>query len=195
MTARKSEHQYGVEHLVDFTAIYEADSLLGECENFVKEARSGQVSIPFHAFVKWRAKRRDNRLISSYEALTPRVAASVESLRIIIGEVVEKKENLRMQARHLQKRLEACINHNTVKLANIEEPIAEFRNLVSSISNASSLIKSMVAFNSDVLRQLNVEQVRKGKVMLSCNIKKIILIIQLLYTSRDSYSPIYPNPS
>jgi hypothetical protein len=101
-----------------------------------------------------------------YDSLAPRVKKSENKLRSIIGEVVEKKTALRLQAKHLQLRVEACIEHNRYNLEKSIVPVDEFRAVVDDLTNVSSIIKSMVLFNNEILRQKNIEASSKGKAII-----------------------------
>lgn len=157
--------------LVDFKPIEDADKLLEECEQFMTQTKAILFTLPFvPAFSRvaagvrnWRSKRRDNKLILTYETLQPRVVATEKILRKIIGEVVEKKTALRLQARHLQVRLEACIFHNKVLLEESNIPLEELRSIVNKLSGESTSLKDMITFNREVLRIRNVEQISKGQ--------------------------------
>lgn len=162
---------YGAHLLVDFKPIEEAEALLEECEQYIQQTKTALFTLPFvPAFSRvaagvrmWRTKRRDNKLIQIYNELQPRVVATEKSLRKIIGEVVEKKGALRVQARHLQVRLEACIKHNKMLLEQSEGPLEELRGIVNKLSGESTALKDMITFNKEVLRIKNVEQISKGQ--------------------------------
>lgn len=98
-----------------------------------------------------------------YENIQPRVVATEKTLRKIIGEVVEKKGALRLQARHLHVRLEACIKHNKQLLAASDGPLEELRSIVNQLSGESTALKDMITFNKEVLRIRNVEEISKGQ--------------------------------
>jgi hypothetical protein len=154
--------------LVDFTPIQEADQILEECQMFLQQAGDTSfVLFPMLTRVKnWRLKRRDNRLISVYETLYPRIIAIEKKLRQIMGDVVEKKAEIRNQARHLQVRLQACIRHNKSNLQQTEGPVDELRLLINKLSSESSLLKEMIEFNKELLRFGTVEKVSKGQTFV-----------------------------
>lgn len=153
--------------LVDFKPIEEADSLLEECEQFVQQTKTVLFTLPFvpsfNRVRNWRSKRRDNKLMLMYENIQPRVVATEKILRKIIGEVVEKKTALRLQARHLHVRLESCIAHNKELLAASDGPLEELRAIVNQLSGESTALKDMITFNKEVLRIRNVEEISKGQ--------------------------------
>jgi hypothetical protein len=155
--------------LVDFTPIQEADQILEECQVFLQQASDTNfVTFPLVTRLapnvrNWRMKRRDTRLISVYESLYPRIVASEKELRNIMGEVVEKKSDIRNQARHIQARLEACIAANKSQLQTTESPVDELRILINKLSGESALLKEMIEFNKELLRFGTVEQVSKGQ--------------------------------
>lgn len=161
--AGSSAHQ-----LVDYSPIQEADQILEECQIFLQQAGDTTfVLFPLLTRVQtvknWRMKRRDNRLISVYEQLYPRIIASEKKLRQIMGDVVEKKAEIRNQARHLQARLQACIRHNRTNLQATEGPVDELRLMINKLSNESALLKEMIEFNKELLRFGTVEKVSKGQ--------------------------------
>lgn len=180
--------------LVDFTPIEEADQLLSECQMFLQQSGdSAFILFPMLTRVKnWRMKRRDNRLISVYEQLYPRIIASEKKLRQIMDDVVEKKGDIRNQARHLQARLQACIRHNKSSLQATEAPVDELRLLINKLSNESALLKEMIEFNKELLRFGTVEKVSKGQSfvrwggMSKAPTKKVITEAEL---QRDDLHP------
>jgi len=154
--------------LVDFSPIQEADQILEECQIFLQQAGDTSFALfPLLTRVQtvknWRMKRRDNRLISVYETLYPRIIASEKKLRQIMGDVVEKKSEIRNQARHLQARLQACIRHNKANLQTTEGPVDELRLLINKLSGESAVMKEMIEFNKELLRFGTVEKVSKGQ--------------------------------
>lgn len=161
---------YGAHMLVDFKPIEEADILLEECEQFMQQSKTSLYTVPILGFTRvangirsWRTKRRDTRLMVLYEALQPKVVATEKLLRRIIGEVVEKKTALRLQACHLKVRLEACIKHNRLLLEESDGPLEELRTIVNRLSGESTALKDMLTFNREVLRIRNVEEISKGQ--------------------------------
>lgn len=157
--------------LVDFTPIQEADQLLEECHIFLQQA--GDTSFTLFPLLtrvstvkNWRMKRRDNRLISVYETLYPRIISSEMKLRGIMGDVVGKKADIREQARHLQARLQACIRYNKTHLQSTEGPVDELRLLINKLSNESAVLKEMIEFNKELLRFGTVEKVSKGQTFV-----------------------------
>ena len=157
--------------LVDFTPIQEADQLLEECHIFLQQAGDTTFTLfPLLTRVStvknWRMKRRDNRLISVYETLYPRIVSSEKKLRTIMGDVVGKKAEIREQARHLQARLQACIRFNKAHLQSTEGPVDELRLLINRLSSESALLKEMIEFNKELLRFGTVEKVSKGQTFV-----------------------------
>lgn len=162
---------------VDFRVIEEADLLLEDCESFLVQAQTNMKALPFSAFStirNWRAKRRDNQLYNLYELLRPRIKDAENNLRAIIGEVAEKKNALRLQARYLQIRLDSCICYNKEILDNMNNPADDLRGVVNRLTVESSYVKSMVTFNSDLLRQRNVESVNRGKSLVPWSAKNLV---------------------
>ena len=151
---------YGAHMLVDFRPIEEADTLLEECKQYIDEAQQELYVVPFAPtftrFVtnvrQWRMKRKDARLQTVYEALLPRVATCEKELRAIIGDVVEKKGALRLQARHLQVRLNVCVTHNHELLLKSDHPLDETRGYVNLLSDEQTALKQMLVFNAEVNR-------------------------------------------
>ena len=161
---------YGAHMLVDFKPIEDADLLLEECEQFMQQTKTALYTVPILAFSRvangirsWRSNRRNNKLMTMYEALQPKVVATEKVLRKIIGEVVEKKTALRLQACHLKVRLEACIKHNKILLEESDAPLEELRTIVNKLSGESTVLKDMITFNREVLRIRNVEEISKGQ--------------------------------
>lgn len=167
-------NSYGAHLLVDFTSIDAADKLLGECEAFIDHSQEDigalPENIPFPILSRvsqgvksWRTKRRDTKLVQDLENLLPRIVQNEKSLRNIMGEVVEKKAALRLQARYLEVRLESCIEHNKDLLSQTNEPLDSLRAEVNVLSEKSAVIKAMMTFNKEVLRIRNVEKISKGQ--------------------------------
>lgn len=159
---------YGAHLLVDFSAIEEADRLLEEGEAFLQQAANS----PLFAFpivgrvagaMSWRARRKDSKLLSAYQTLHPRVLDGEKKLRNILGEVVEKKAVLRIQARHLQCRLISCVEHNKKLLKQSEEPMEELRDVIDVLSGESSVLKEMIEFNKELLRFGQYERILRGQ--------------------------------
>lgn len=168
-----SEHDnnsYGVHLLVDFKPIEEADQLLVECDRYIEETKQEMFVLPFMPAFSliasnvraWRNKRRDSRLMSMFSVLQPRIVNTEKTLRNILGEVVEKKIALRMQAKHLQARLEACITYNKDLLKGTDKPLEETRHYVEMLSNESKLLKDMMVFNKEILRMQAIEKHQKA---------------------------------
>jgi hypothetical protein len=155
-----SASSYGVHLLVDFRPIEEADQLLEDCKQYVAESQQELYVVPFVPTFsrlvsnvrQWRMKRKDARLQSVYDGLLPRVSSCEKELRGIIGDVVEKKSALRLQAKHLQVRLNACIAHNQEQLADSDAPLDETRNYVNLLSDEQTSLKQMLVFNAEVSR-------------------------------------------
>ena len=165
------DSNFAAHQLVDFTPIQEADQLLEECHMFLQQA--GDTSFTLFPLLtrvstvkNWRMKRRDNRLISVYETLYPRIISTEKKLRQIMGDVVEKKGEIREQARHLQARLQACIRNNKAHLQATEGPVEELRLLINKLSGESALLKEMIEFNKELLRFGTVEKVSKGQTFV-----------------------------
>ena len=155
--------------LVDFAPIQEADRLLVDSRDFMTQAQQTVFSLPLvnRAGMKsWRTRRRDMRLLAIYQDLFPKVVSTERRLRSILGEVVEKKAVLRLQAGHLHARLEACIAYNQARLQDTEEPVEELRAVISTLSSESSALKDMIEFNKEVLRWANMERVSRGQTVM-----------------------------
>jgi uncharacterized coiled-coil protein SlyX len=167
-----ADNTYGIHLLVDYQSIDEADKLLTECEKYIEETKSEIFTLPFvpsfsllaNNVRSWRAKRKDNRLVTIYQSLEPRVAGLEKTLRGIIGEVVEKKGALRLQARHLQVRLDRCVKYNKSLLETTDVPLEDTRNHVNNLSNESKLLKDMMVFNTEILKMQTLENQSKHQV-------------------------------
>lgn len=165
--------------LVDFKPIEEADKLLQECEKFVQESKGETVGpfVPPFAIIAsnirtWRLKRRDMKLSNTYQSLQPRIAATEKILRGIIGEVVEKKAVLRMQAKKLLVRLEECARHNRKLLKSTDIPLDETRTFVNILSSEASILKSMISFNKEVLRLKAAQEINRSPALLRWGMQK-----------------------
>ncbi|CAE7511811.1 unnamed protein product, partial [Symbiodinium microadriaticum] len=168
------------------TSFSSIDSLITECNNFLSqisqirdslEAGSGSKGImqAAHKLRQWRSRRRDERLHSVMHSLLPRIKSNEEYLRDFIIQIVEKKLALRDQARHLKCRLEACINYNGDYIDGQEDLIEEMRNAVNSLSTESSVVKVMVSFNVELVRQRVMETVRHNRSFVSWGSKAVLL--------------------
>ena len=126
-------------------------------------------------FRQWRSRRRDEKLLVTMNSLLPRIKLSEEYLRDLIIQIVEKKLALRDQARHLKHRLDACIAFNSHAITSQEEIIDEMRNSVNALSTESALVKAMVAFNVELVRQKVMETVRNNRSFVSWGSKAVLL--------------------
>lgn len=168
--SENDNNSYGVHLLVDFKPIEEADLLLVECDRYIEDTKQEMFVLPFMPTFSliasnvraWRNKRRDSRLMSVFSVLQPRIVNTEKALRRILGEVVEKKIALRMQAKHLQVRLEACIIYNREMLKGTDQPLEETRHYVEMLSNESKLLKDMMVFNKEILRMQAIEKHQKA---------------------------------
>ncbi len=160
---------YGAHLLVDYKPIQEADELLAECEQYIEDSKSEVFTLPFASFSRvaanikaWRTKRKDSKLLTTYHQLQPRILTAEKNLRAVIGEVVEKKGILRLQAKHLQSRLEKCVAHNQSLLRASDGPLEDTRNFVNTLSSESTILKEMMNFNTEVLRLKKLEEHTKN---------------------------------
>ena len=169
MSVNSHEDSYGVHMLVDSKPIEDADKLLSECEKYIEETKSELFVLPFvpsfsllaNNVRAWRNKRKDSKLVVGYQTLEPKIAVVEKSLRGVIGDVVEKKGALRVQARYLQVRLEECAKHNKALLDTTETPLEETRNFVNILSNESKVLKDMSTFNAEILKMQSLESQSK----------------------------------
>lgn len=118
-------------------------------------------------------KKKDTRISTAYSIYLPRILVCEKKLRKVIGEVVEKKIILRLQARHLQARLEACINYNEGLLATTDVPLDDTRNFVNTLSHESAELKNMIAFNLEILRMQQFEEQQRNLTVLRYNRQNI----------------------
>lgn len=162
-------------------------------------------------FRQWRSRRRDEKLLVTMNSLLPRIKLSEEYLRDLIIQIVEKKLALRDQARHLKHRLDACIAYNSHAITSQEEIIDEMRNSVNALSTESALVKAMVAFNVELVRQKVMETVRNNRSFVSWGSKAVLLrpiseqelsedadhpaLMTRLNTIREVNHSIFPFPS
>ena len=162
------------------------DSLIVESNNYLSqisqirdsiEAVSGGNGIlqAAHKLRQWRSRRRDERLLAMMHSLLPRIKASEDYLRDFIIQIVEKKLALRDQARYLKCRLDACIRYNGDSIDNQEDLIEEMRNVVNRLSTESTIVKGMVSFNVELVRQRVMETVRHNRTFVSWGSKAVLL--------------------
>jgi hypothetical protein len=168
----------------DLMSLNNLDNLIHESELFLlqisqisQESSSDSSSVLQAAmkFRQWRSRRRDERLILTMNSLLPRIKLSEEYLRDSIIQIVEKKLALRDQARHLKHRLDACIAYNSHYIDSQEAVIDEMRNSVNALSTESALVKAMVAFNVELVRQKVMETVRNNRTFVSWGAKAVML--------------------
>jgi len=140
--------------------ISDCDALLAECDSYCSEASqqsSSSTILPRNAFTNsirnWREKRRDEVLTAKHDALQPRMVNIEAQLRGVIGEVATQKDEYRNKGKALAVRLEACLEVNRHRAESTEALVVELRQVVDDITGESSVVKSMVAFNQDILRQ------------------------------------------
>ena len=128
-----------------------------------------------HKLRQWRSRRRDEKLHAVMHSLLPRIKASEEYLRDFIIQIVEKKLALRDQARYLKCRLDSCINYNGDSIDGQEDLIEEMRNAVNRLSTESTIVKGMVSFNVELVRQRVMETVRHNRTFVSWGSKAVLL--------------------
>ena len=162
------------------------DSIIVECNNYL--AQISQIRDDFeslsaskgimqaaHKLRQWRSRRRDEKLHAVMHSLLPRIKASEEYLRDFIIQIVEKKLALRDQARYLKCRLDSCINYNGDSIDGQEDLIEEMRNAVNRLSTESTIVKGMVSFNVELVRQRVMETVRHNRTFVSWGSKAVLL--------------------
>lgn len=88
---------------------------------------------------------------------------------------MRKKLALRDQAKHLKSRLDACISYNAEYIDDQDDTIESMRNTVNSLSTESTLVKAMVAFNVELVRQKVMETVRNNRTFVSWGSKAVLL--------------------
>jgi len=169
-TELMAENSYGAHLLVDFKPIDAADKLLQECQVFMQQAQTDLFTIPLPTFAlkvtgvrSWRTRQRDTKLMAMYSSLVPRIIEAEKVLRNIIGEVVEKKNALRVQAKYLNVRLATCLQHNKSLLDASETPVVDLRSHVDDLCNESAMLKAMLLFNKEVLRIRKLEANHRDK--------------------------------
>lgn len=123
----------------------------------------------------WRSRRRDEKLLATYNSLLPRIKDGEEYLRDLIIQIVEKKLAIRDQARHLKTRLDACIEHNGNFVERQGGLIESMRTTVNSLSNESAVVKAMVSFNAELVRQKAIQNIRHGRSFVSWGSRAVLL--------------------
>lgn len=192
------EHNvYGVQFLVDFKPIEVADQLLMECDKFVQESKAEALVpyVPPFAIIannirSWRMRRRESRLSTTYSALQPRIALCEKTLRTIIGEVVEKKAILRLQAKQLLVRLDECVRHNRELLRCTDVPLEETRTFVNVLSSEAVVLKSMVNFNREILRLRNAQEMNRSPALLRWGMQKARAVADVDISKDDDHHVI-----
>jgi hypothetical protein len=168
----------------DLMSLNNLDNLIHESELFllqisqISQDTSNDGSSVLQAakkFRQWRSRRRDEKLLLTMNSLLPRIKLSEEYLRDSIIQIVEKKLALRDQARHLKHRLDACIAYNSHYIDSQEAIIDEMRSSVNALSTESALVKAMVAFNVELVRQKVMETVRNNRTFVSWGAKATML--------------------
>jgi hypothetical protein len=164
--------------LVDLKPVKDAENLIDECEAFLSSINNQGANPDTYRFpglqrmTAWKPKYSGSQMLHHYEKLQPKIQDSEKILRGMLVGIIEKKSALRIQARHLVNRLQACIKCQSELLDKAEKPVKELRNLVNDLANESSNIKLMVTFNNEILRQRNVQAVRQGKSFMPWGKKK-----------------------
>ena len=102
---------------------------------------------------KGRTNQVDAKLAAIYKNFSPKIKSVEDSLREKMTEVVEKKRALTDQARYLKTRLDSCIIYNGDKLKEKESLVTDIRTSVSKLTVESGAVKSMLMFNTEILRQ------------------------------------------
>lgn len=142
----------------DNAVLSEADSLIGDCESYIIQAKSSLTNLPFAAINEWRKTRKDEQLLLLFDSLQPRIQQSERLLREMLEKTSHTKQVLRKEAKDFQVQLEACIEHSKEELSKTEPVVDSLRDYVDLVSSASSSIKFMMQFNDEVSRQRICEQ-------------------------------------
>jgi hypothetical protein len=182
------------------------DMLVEECGAFMSDVKSipqspgsdsgigvfkGTAAQKFRA---WRSRKRDEKLLMVYNSLLPRIKDGEEYLRDLIIQIVEKKIALRDQARHLKIRLDSCIKHNCDFVDKHGTVIEHMRSTVNNLSTESSLVKAMVAFNAELVRQKVAQNIRHGRSFVSWGSRAVLLRpISEQELSEDADHPVLMN--
>ena len=154
--------------------VTESDDFLGQLSP--QQSSTSDLPLPVaKRFFSWRAKRRDEKLLLQFEALYPRIRQSEEYLRDMLNQIVERKLALRDQAKHLLSRLESCILFNSETVNALEITIDELRNLVSNLSFETSVVKSMVSFNAELVRQRVVQSLSRGRMFVNWGSRAVMM--------------------
>jgi len=137
----------------------------------ILDSKSG-MKLPYNGPVvskikEWMNKRRENNIGSRYDELAPKIAESEKSLRGKIGNVIEMKTAIKIQAKHLQSRLEGCIKYNSDNVGTLDEPVESLKEIVSQYSSFSACVKEMLNFHAEILKQKKLENITSGKIFQS----------------------------
>lgn len=174
---------------IDSKPVKDAETVISECEALISlihqngtsssqyvlsSSQSNNNSFQmFHPQTKAIKNRTHSAYaISMYDKLQPKIFDAEKILRGLLLVIIDKKAVLRTQAKQIVTRLIACIDYQTNLLIKSDTPIQELRDVVNDLANESASVKTMVAFNFELLRLHTAQSARQGKTVLSWARKK-----------------------
>jgi hypothetical protein len=140
--------------------IDEYTELLDQCDVYLKDAKTELLTLPYSPFKRiksWRERRKDSRLLADMEKLQPRVTEAEANLRDILMKIMERKDLVRSMAQECYSQLLSCIDYTNKGLSHSEPIVEELRSLVDLITVETSDLKSMVLYNTDIVKQNRFE--------------------------------------
>jgi hypothetical protein len=146
--------------------------ILADCESFIKQVKNNireQQTDPstFGSIKAWRAKRAAQELTVIYDGLYPKITDAEEKLRKAMLEISEKKYALREQGMHLKERVNSCIIFNGSNAEQLSKSAESIRRILDSLTHEATRVKSMIAFNTELIRQRKAEDFSKGRSFVS----------------------------
>jgi len=172
---------------IDTKPVKDAEFVISECESLMTlihqhtnnnalsptSSSSGGFHQMFHSHTKpIKNLAYSAQITTLYDKLQPKISDAEKILRGLLLVIIDKKAVLRTQAKQIVTRLIACIDFQNSLLLKSDIPIQGLRDVVNDLANESANVKTMVAFNVELLRLKTVQSARQGKTVMSWARKK-----------------------
>lgn len=164
------------------------DELLADSEHFIQELRASLPSdnqgfSPFKYIMSrfntsssasnGNGTHRNEKLETVYKSLLPKIDDVELVLRGKVCELVLKKQALQEQGRFLKTRLDACIIYNGDVVQSRDVFISHVRDFVSRLSAECNVLKNVVLFNIELIRQQLIQVAQTHLLAFTLNTPRL----------------------